>query len=68
MLFLDLLQLSMSVPHQLPVSPTLLKECKKVSVSQQVLQPKTEVTERIAVPERTSARTIYQSKWSLFET
>ena len=80
--FLDLEQLSAEIPLQLPVSTTLLKQSHNC-VSQQSTssQPphlvssgqlqeqgfSVEVAERIAAPQRSSTRTIYKSKWTLFE-
>ena len=72
--FWDLLQLSTEIPLQLPVSTTVLQP--SVSQQSTVSQPSrlvsrsgqlqeqcfsVEVTERIAAPQRSSTRTIYQS-------
>ena len=80
--FWDLVQLSTEIPLQLPVS-TLLKQshnqvfhnnpqhlnlhawCLGVDSSEQGFS--VEVAERIAVPQRSSTRTIYKSKWVLFD-
>ena len=79
--FWDLVQLSTEIPLQLPVSTTILKQshyqvfhnnpqhlnlhawCLGVDSSKN----KAEVAERIAAPQRSSTRTIYKSKWALFE-
>ena len=78
--FWDLVQLSTEIPLQLPVSTTLLKQshnyvfhsnpqhlnlhawCLGVDSSKN-----SKVAERIAASQRSSTRTIYQSKWALFE-
>ena len=81
--FWDLVQLSTEIPLQLPVSTTLLKQSHKYvfhNNPQQLnlhawclgaqLQEQgfsVEVAERIAAPQRLSTRTIYKSKWALFE-
>ena len=52
--FGDLVQLSTDIPLQLPVLTTLFKQSMKVA-------------ERISAPQRLSTRTIYKSKWALFE-
>ena len=76
--FWDLVQLSTEIPLQLSVSMTLLKQSHKyvfhnnprlVSRSGQLQEQgfSVEVAERIAAPQRSSTRTIYKSKWALFE-
>ena len=81
--FWDLVQLSTEIPLQLPVSTTLLtvpQVCvpqhpttaeppRLVSRSGQLPEQgfSVEVAERIAAPQRSSTRTIYKSKWALFE-
>ena len=81
--FWDLVQLSTEIPLQLPVSRTLLKQShnyvfhsnpqhlnlRLVSRSGQLQEQgfSVEVAERIAAPQRSSTRTIYKSKWALFE-
>ena len=75
--FWDLVQLSTEIPLQLSVSTTLLKQFHSnpsqpphlVSRSGQLQEQgfSVEVTERIAAPQRSSTRTIYKSKWALFE-
>ena len=79
----DLVQLSTEIPLQLPVSTTLLRQShnqvfhhnpqhqppRLVSRSGQLQEQgfSVEVAERIAAPQRSSTRTIYKSKWALFE-
>ena len=74
--FWDLMQLSTEIPLQLPVSTTLLKQShncistpRLVSRRRQLQEQgfSVEVAERIAAPQRSSTRTIYKSKWALFE-
>ena len=80
--FWDLVQLSTEIPLQLPVSRTLLKQSHNyvfhsnpqhlnllVSRSGQLQEQgfSVEVAERIAAPQRSSTRTIYKSKWALYE-
>ena len=81
--FWDLVQLSTDIPLQLPVSRTLLKQSHKyvfhsnpqhlnlhawcLGVASQEQGFSVEVAEKIAAPQRSSTRTIYQSKWALFE-
>ena len=70
--FWDLVQLSTEIPLQLPVSRTLLTTSQSprlVSRSGQLQEQGflVEVAERIAAPQRSSTRTIYNSKWALFE-
>ena len=74
--FWDLVQLSTEIPLQLPVSRTLLKQSHNyvfhsISTSppggQLQEQFSVEVAERIAAPHRSPTRTIYKSKWALFE-
>ena len=74
--FWDLVQLSTEIPLQLPVSTTLLKQshnhlnlhawCLGVDSSKKQ-GFSVEVAERIAAPQRSSTRTIYKSKWTLFQ-
>ena len=77
--FWDLVQLSTEIPLQLPVSTALLKQSHKyvfhnnpprlVSRIGQLQEQgfSVEVAERIAAPQGSSTRTIYKSKWALFE-
>ena len=81
--FWDLVQLSTEIPLQLPVSTTLLKQShnyvsqqstasqspRLVSRSGQLQEQgfSVEVAERMAAHQRSSTRTIYKSKWALFE-
>ena len=79
--FRDLVQLSTEIPLQLPVSRTLLKQSHNhvfhrnpqhlnLHAWSGQLQEQgfsVEVAERIAAPQRSSTRTIYKSKWALFE-
>ena len=74
--FWDLVQLSTEIPKQLPVSnsPTIIcstasQPPRLVSRSGQLQEQgfSMEVAERIAAPQRSSTRTIYKSKWALFE-
>ena len=81
--FWDLVQLSTEIPLQLPVSTTLLKQSHKYVSQQPSTPPpprlvsrsgqlqeqgfSVEVAERIPAPQRSSTRTIYRSKWALFE-
>ena len=71
--FWDLVQLSTEVPL-FSNSPTIMcstasQPPRLVSRSGQLQEQgfSVEVTERIAAPQRSSTRTIYQSKWALFE-
>ena len=65
--FWDLVQLSTEIPLQLPVSTS--QPSRLVSRSGQLQEQGffVEVAERIAAPQRLSTRTIYKSKWALFE-
>ena len=76
--FWDLVQLSTDVPFQLPVPVPQLCVSQQSTTSQPPhlvsrsgqLQEQgfsMEVAERIAAPQRSSTRTIYKSKWALFE-
>ena len=81
--FWDLVQLSTEIPLQLPVSTTLLKQSHNyvfhrnpqhlnlhawcLGVDNSKNKASLEVAERIAAPQRSSTRTIYKSKWALFE-
>ena len=77
--FWDLVQLSTEIPLQLPVSKTLLKQSHNYVFHSNpqhlnlhawclgVDSFSVEVAERIAAPQRSSTRTIYKSKWALFE-
>ena len=67
--FWDLVQLSTEIPLQLPVSMTQAQHPRLVSRSRQLQEQgfSVEVAERIAAPQRSSTRTIYKSKWALFE-
>ena len=69
--FWDLVQLSTEIPLQLPVSRTLLtpQPPRLVSRSGQLQEQgfSVQVAERIAAAQRSSTRTIYKSKWALFE-
>ena len=82
--FWDLVQLSIEIPLQLPVSNNSPQTVPQLCVPQQssTSQPprlvsrsgqlqeqdfSVEVAERIAAPQRSSTRTIYKSKWALFE-
>ena len=81
--FWDLVQLSTEIPLQLPVSTLLKQShnyvfhsnpqhlnhnasCLGVDSSKNKALS-VEVAERIAAPQRSSTRTIYKSKWALFE-
>ena len=77
----DLVQLSTEIPLQLLVSTTLLKHSPTIMCSTASQPPclvsrsgqlqeqgfSVEVADRFAAPQRSSTRTIYQSKWALFE-
>ena len=79
--FWDLVQLSTKIPLQVvPVSTTLKQLCvsqqsttsqppRLVSRSGQLQEQgfSVKVAERIASPQRSSTRTIYKSKWAIFE-
>ena len=81
--FWDLVHLSVEIPLQLPASPNLLKQSSNqvfhnnpqpqppclVSRSEQLQEQafSSEVAGRIAAPQRSSTRSIYQAKWVLFE-
>ena len=80
--FWDLVQLSTEIPLQLPVSTTLQVPQVRVPQQPPTAEPprlvsrsgqlqeqgfSVEVAERIAAPQRSSTRTIYKSKWALFE-
>ena len=79
--FWDLVQLSTEISLQLPVSTTLLKQSHSyvpqqsttsqppclVSRSGQEQGFSVGVAERITAPRRSSRRTVYKSKWALFE-
>ena len=77
--FWELVQLSTEIPLQLPVSTTLLKQSHKYVFHNNpqhlnlhawclgVDNSKNKVAERIAAPQRSSTKTIYKSKWALFE-
>ena len=80
--FWDLVQLSTEIPLQLPVSRTQTVPQGCLSQQSTTSQPprlvsrrgplqeqgfSVEVAERIAAPQRTSTKTIYKSKWALFE-
>ena len=81
--FWDLVQLSTEIPLQLPVSRTLLKQSHNyvfhcnpkhlnlhvwfLRVDSSKNKASLEVAERIAAHQRSSTRTIYKSKWTLFE-
>ena len=81
--FWNLVQLSTGFPLELPVSTSLLKQSHRqvprqsttseppclVSRSRQLQEQgfSLDVADRIAAPQRSSTRTIYKSKWALFE-
>ena len=81
--FWDLVQLSTEIPLQLPVSRTLLKQSHNyvfhsnpqhlnlhawcLGEDSSKNKASLEVAERIAAPQRSSTRTIYKSKWAVFE-
>ena len=81
--FWDLVQLSTEIPLQLPVSTTLLKQSHRyvfhnnpqhlnlhawcLGADNSKNKASLEVAERIAAPQQSSTRTIYKSKWALFE-
>ena len=81
--FWDLVQLSTEIPLQLPVSETLPKQSHNyvlhsnpqhlnlhawcLGVDSSKNKASLDVAERIAARQRSSPRTIYKSKWALFE-
>ena len=81
--FWDLVQLSTEIPLQIPVSTTLLKQSHNyvfhsnpqylylhtwcLGVDSSKNKASLWRWQRIAVPQRSSTRTIYKSKWVLFE-
>ena len=81
--FWDLVQLSTEIPLQLLESTTLLKQSHNYvlhskpqhlnlsawcpGVDSYKNKTSLQVAERIAAPQRSSTRTIYKSKWALFE-
>ena len=69
--FWDLVQLSTEIPLQLPVSTTLLKQSHNYVFHNNPQHLNLHAwclgAERIAAPQRSSTRTIYKSKWALFE-
>ena len=81
--FWDLVQLSTEIPLQLPVSRTLLKQSHNyvfhsnpqhlnlhawcLGVDSSKNKASLWKWQRIAAPQRLSTRTIYKSKWALFE-